>query len=150
MMQADRRIEQIFKQDERCQRLAQVEGISPLIATAFLAAVGDATVFHTARQVAAWLGLVPRQYSSGGKARLLGISKRGDCYLRTLLIHGARAVIRVSDRKIEQADGWLTRIVARRNKNVATVALAHKNARIVWALLAHDRKFQLNYKPAVA
>src|SRR5512144_3350015 len=119
MMQADRRIEQIFKQDERCQRLAQVEGISPLIATAFLAAVGDVSVFHSARQVAAWLGLVPRQHSSGGKARLLGISKRGDCYLRMLLIHGARAVIQAAERKQDPADSWLKRLLGRRNKNVA-------------------------------
>jgi transposase len=82
--QSDRRIAQIFKQDERCQHLAQVEGVGPLIVTAFLAAVGDARVFHNGRQVAAWLGLVPKQHSSGGKARLLGISKRGDGYLRTL------------------------------------------------------------------
>ena len=81
---------------------------------------------------------------------MLGISKRGDCYLRTLLIHGARAVIRVSERNVEQADSWLTRIVDRRNKNIATVALANKNARIVWALLAHNREYQSDYVPVVA
>ena len=114
-----------------------------------MASIGDAKSFENGRQLAAWLGLVPRQHSTGGKQTLLGISKRGDCYLRTLLIHGARAVIRVSERKIEQADGWLKRIVDRRNKNVAAVALANKNTRIVWALLAHDRKFQPDYTPAV-
>ena len=81
---------------------------------------------------------------------MLGISKRGDCYLRTLLIHGARAVIRVSERKVEQADSWLTQILGRRNKNVATVALANKNARIVWALLAHNREYQSDYVPVAA
>ena len=80
---------------------------------------------------------------------MLGISKRGDCYLRTLLIHSARAVIRVSERKVEQADSWLTRIVDRRNKNIATVALANKNARIVWALLAHKWEYQSDYVAVV-
>jgi transposase len=81
---------------------------------------------------------------------LLGISKRGDTYLRTLLIHGARAVIRVADRKVDHADSWLARLIGRRNKNIAAVALANKNARIVWALLAHDRGYQSGYQPIVA
>ena len=92
----------------------------------------------------------PRQHSTGGKQTLLGISKRGDSYLRTLLIHGARAVIRVAERKAEQADRWLKRLLGRRNKNVAAVALANKNARIVWALLAHDRDYQSGYVPVAA
>jgi len=93
--------------------------------------------------------LVPRQHSSGGKARLLGISKRGDVYLRTLLIHGARTVVRHAEHKADQADGWLRRLMARRHKNVATVALASKNARMVWALLAHGRKFQTDYTSVI-
>ncbi|MEQ1837288.1 MAG: transposase, partial [Candidatus Nitrotoga sp.] len=92
-------------------------------------------------------GLVPKQNSSGGKQNLLGISKRGDTYLRTLMIHGARAVIRFAENKAEQ-DSWLHKVMARRNKNVAAVALANKNARIVWALLAHDRTFRPDYTPA--
>jgi len=94
------------------------------------------------KRAAAWLGLVPRQASSGGKEQLLGISKRGDTYLRTLLIHGARAVMFHRLRRgAEEANGWLMKLLARRNRNVAAVALANKNARIVWALLAHQREY---------
>jgi transposase len=93
-------------------------------------------------------GVGPRQHSSGGKQTLLGISKRGDTYLRTLLIHGARAVIRVADRKAQHAGSWLAAVMGRRNKNVAAVALANKNARIVWALLVHDRDYAADYGSA--
>jgi transposase len=113
-----------------------------------VASVGDARNFSNARQLPAWIGIVPRQDSSGGKPTLRGISKRGDVYLRTLLIHGARAVIAQFERKVNPPDSWLKRLLARRNKNIAAVALANKNARIAWALLAHDRTFQLNYTPA--
>ena len=92
---------------------------------------------------------MPKQHSSGGKQNLLGISKRGDTYLRTLLIHGARSVMHFAEKKAEP-DGWLRKLMARRNKNVAAVALADKNARIVWALLAKDRMFRLDYTPAAA
>ena len=95
--------------------------------------------------LAAWLGLVPRQHSSGGKPTLLGISKRGDTYLRTLLIHGARAVIRVAEHKVGYAQSWLAGVIGRRNKNIAAVALANKNARIVWAMLAHDRTYRADF-----
>lgn len=141
--QYDQRIGQVFKQDECCQRLGQVEGIGPLIATAFLAAVGDARVFHSGRQVAAWLGLVPKQYSSGGKARLLGISKRGDRYLRTLLIHGARAAVQRAAQKSDSRSEWINRLCQRRGKNVTAVAVANKNARILWALLARGEAYRL-------
>ncbi|WP_439836188.1 transposase, partial [Aeromonas enteropelogenes] len=100
-------------------------------ASALIASVGDAKNFKNGRQLAAWLGLVPRQHSSGGKQTLLGISKRGDSYLRTLLIHGARAVLRVAKCKAQHADSWLAGVIGRRNHNVAAVALANKNARIV-------------------
>lgn len=140
--QADRRIEQLFKQDERSQRLAQVEGIGPLIATAFLAAVGDAQVFHNGRQVAAWLGLVPKQHSSGGKARLLGISKRGDSYLRTLLIHGARAAVQYATQKSNARSRWINALRQRRGKNITAIAVANKNARILWALLARGEPYR--------
>ena len=105
--------------------------------------------FASGRQMAAWLGLVPRQHSTGGKPTLLGISKRGDPYLRMLLIHGARAVVRISERKLE-ADSWLKRLMGRRNKNIAAVALANKNARIAWALLRHDRQYAPDHTPALA
>jgi transposase len=138
------------RQDEASRKLAKIPGIGPITASALVASIGDAKSFENGRQLAAWLGLVPRQHSSGGKPTLLGISKRGDSYLRTLLIHGARAVIRVLERKADCADAWLKGLVARRNKNVATVALANKNARVVWALLAHERDYQPGYEPALA
>lgn len=110
---------------------------------------GGATNFDGGRQLAAWLGLVPKQHSTGGKSNLLSISKRGDTYLRTLLIHGARSVIYHAEKKSTDACSWVSAVVNRRNKNVAAVALANKNARIVWALLAHDRRYEKNYVRAV-
>lgn len=120
----------------------RVEGVGPLIATAFLAAVGDASVFTQGRQVAAWLEIVPKHASSGGKVRLGGISKRGDCYLRTLLIHGARAAVQAASYKSDARSQWIKRLRERRGKNVATVALANKNARILWALLARGQPYR--------
>ena len=135
------------RQSEASKRLEGVPGIGPLTASALVASVGDAKAFKNGRQLAAWLGLVPRQDSSGGKERLLGISKRGDTYLRTLLIHGARSVLYGLKRRADQPeDGWLARLATRRNANIAAVALANKNARIVWALLAHHREYQANYE----
>lgn len=136
------------RNSEISSKLAKVPGIGPITASAVVATVGDAKSFSNGRQLAAWLGLVPKQNSSGGKNVLLGISKRGDTYLRTMLIHGARAVIHATQRKKKQIDGWLGELLVRRHKNVAVVALANKNARILWALLRHDRKFQLDYTPA--
>jgi transposase len=130
---------------ETSRKLEKVPGIGPITASAIVASVGDAKNFTSARQMAAWLGLVPRQHSSGGKNVLLGISKRGDTYLRTLLIHGARAVISALPRKKDPVDAWLGGLLQRRHVNVAAVALANKNARIIWALLAHDREFRVGY-----
>ena len=110
-----------------------------------MASIGDAKHFTDGRQLAAWLGRVPRQHSSGGKPTLLGISKRGDTYLRTLLIHGARSVIR-GPSEGQSAGRWLAGVMARRNKNVAAVALANKNARVVWALLAQERDYEADYR----
>jgi transposase len=150
--QLDRQVKQLEEQihawhreqvDSR--RLAGIPGLGPLTASALTAAIGNAREFANARQLAAWLGLVPRQASSGGKDRLLGISKRGDVYLRTLLIHGARSVLRRTRACPDPAQGWLAQLVHRRNANVAAVALANKNARIVWALLAHGREYQPGY-----
>ena len=137
-------------QSETSRKLEQIPGIGPITASALVASIGDAKNFSSGRQVAAWLGLVPRQHSSGGKPTLLGISKRGDSYLRTLLIHGARSVIYAAQRKANQIDNWLSRLLERRNLNVAAVALANKNARIVWALLARDREFRSDYTRAGA
>jgi transposase len=130
------------------RRLEAIPGIGPLSASALVASIGDAKAFKNGRQLAAWLGLVPRQHSSGGKELLLGISKRGDTYLRTLLIHGARSVLLSLKRHADQGGGWLARLAARRNANIAAVALANKNARIIWALLAHDRDYQAGYVAA--
>ncbi len=135
------------RENEASRKLAEIPGLGPITASAIVATVGDAREFKNGRQLAAWMGLVPRQHSSGGKQTLLGISKRGDTYLRTLMIHGARAVIRFAENKAEP-ESWLRKLMARRNKNVAAVALANKNARVVWALLPNDRTFRPDYTPA--
>jgi transposase len=126
--------------------LEKIPGIGPMTASALVASIAEARSFKNGRQVAAWLGLVPKQHSSGGKAQLLGISKRGDTYLRTLLIHGARAVIAAAQRK-EKPNPWLAKLLARCHPNVAAVALANKNARTAWALLAHEREYRPDYLP---
>lgn len=138
------------RENDDSRKLAKLPGIGPITASALVATVGDANSFQNARQMAAWLGLVPRQHCSGGRSMLLGISKRGDVYLRTLLIHGARSVLYAAQRKQQEIDGWLGGLIKRRNANVAAVALANKNARIVWALLAHDREFRPDYTGANA
>lgn len=143
----DRQIEAWHRNNPASQRLSGIPGIGPLTASALVASIGEVGQFKNARQFAAWLGLVPRQHSTGGKSTLLGISKRGDRYLRTLLIHGARAVLRVIDRPPGRP-GWIGQLLGRRHKNVAAVAQAHKNARIAWALLTHDRDYRSDYRVA--
>jgi len=140
----DLRVARVFGQDERCQRLAQVEGVGPLIATALVAAVGNAHEFKSGRELSAWLGLVPRQHSSGGKTVLLGISKRGDRYLRTLLIHGARSAVRTVESRKDPRSVSISRLKGRQGPNVAAVALANRNARVMWALLRRGEV----YRPA--
>jgi transposase len=139
---ADRMVQRVFTENAQCQKLARVEGIGPVIATALVAAVGNAQEFANGRHLAAWLGLVPRQCSSGGKERLLGISKRGNRYLRTLLIHGARATVHRARRKTDVRSRWIMSLEQRRGKNIATVAIANKNARIAWALLTSDAEYR--------
>lgn len=141
----DQRIKAIHRAHPVCQRLAEIPGVGPLTATAIVSAVGDPSMFKNGRAMSAWLGLVPRQHSSGGKEVLLGISKRGDTYLRKLLIHGARTVVRWRDRHPEDRQTrWLKVLVERRGVNRATVALANKNARRIWVLMAHE----VEYDPA--
>ena len=135
--------------NENSRKLAKMPGIGPITASAMVASLGDAKSFKNGRQESAWLGLVPKQNSTGGKTVLLGMSKRGDSYLRTLLIQGARSMIYAAQRK-EISDSWLGRLLKRRNANVAAVALANKNARIIWALLAGDREFRSDYMTVVA
>jgi transposase len=132
------------------RKLDAVPGIGPVTASALVANIGNAQSFANPRQLAAWLGIVPRQHSTGGKTVLLGISKRGDTYLRTLMIHGARAVIRQAKKKPGHEHTWLGQLLKRRPVNVAACALANKNARTVWALLAHDREYQADYQPRMA
>jgi transposase len=143
MASYDCRVDQVARQTEPAQRLMQAPGIGPVTATALVATVGNAHAFKNGRQFAAWLGLVPRQHSSGGTRRLGRITKRGDVYLRTLLIHGARAVMRQLARRTDATSRWVTVLHARRGFNKTVVALAAKHARIVWALLATGRSYQL-------
>jgi transposase len=148
----DQQVEELERQiklwhagNEQSRKLETIAGIGPLTASAYVATVGDAKSFRNARQVPAWLGMVPRHDGTGGKVKMGSISKRGDVYLRTLLIHGARTVIRHIEHKPEQADSWLRKLITRRHKNIAAVALAAKNARIAWALLAHERSYESDY-----
>ncbi len=145
----DSMIESIARSDEQARLLMTIPGVGPMTATALLASIGEAGVFRNGRECAAWLGLVPRQHSTGGKDRLLGISKRGDRYVRCLLIHGARAVVRQRTCK-ERTDArsqWLQRLLERRHRNVATVALANRMARTAWAVLASGKPYEENYVP---
>ena len=153
LVELDRQVQELEKQinawhrsNEDSQRLEKIPGFGPLTASALVASLGDAKSFRNGRELAAWLGLVPRQHSSGGKTLLLGISKRGDGYLRTLMVHGARSVIRVAEHKDTRTDSWSTEMMKRRHKNVATVARANKNARVAWALLAHRREYNAGYE----
>ena len=142
----DAQIEAIAASDAQVQRLMTIPGLGPKGATALVAAVGeDPTLFHNGRGLAAWLGLVPRQHSTGGRERLLGISKRGDVYLRQLLIHGARAVLRWVERKADPTSRWATALKARRHTNVACVAMANKIARVAYAVMTTGKP----YDPAV-
>ncbi|WP_049622254.1 IS110 family transposase [Frateuria defendens] len=137
----ERRLQIWQRQDEACRRIAEIPGVGLLTATAAVATMGDAKAFTSGREFAAWLGLVPRQVGTGGRVKLLGISKRGDTYLRTLLIHGARVVLARSKEPSE----WAMNLAKRRPVNVAVVAMANKTARTLWALLAHQRAYQPGY-----
>ena len=140
----DRQIRALAQASEPARRLMQVEAIGPQTATALVASMGDPHVFDSGRSYAASLGMTPRQHSSGGKERLGRITRQGDSYLRTLLVHGARAHLRVVDTKTDAKSAWARRLKERRHVNIAAVALAAKNARIAWAILAHGTE----YRPA--
>lgn len=137
----DRHIDAVFRANEACQRIACIEGVGPKTATAFVAAVGDPAEFKNGRHFAAWLGLVPRQHSSGDRFQLMGISKRGDKYLRTLLVHGARAVLRTAPKKNDHKHQWALQLAARRGAAKAIVAIANKMARVIWVLLAKKQDY---------
>jgi transposase len=138
----DRKIEAIFKASEVCQRIAKIRGIGPKTSTAMIAAIGDGSDFKNGRHLAAWLGLVPRQHSSGERHLMMGISKRGSQHLRTLLVHGARAVVRTAVRKTDARSMWVNELRLRRGYNRATVAVANKNARVIWALLTSGQPYR--------
>jgi len=140
--EADAVIRRMASEDEACQRLVEVPGVGPVIATAMISAVGNGAAFKKGRGFAAWLGLVPGQYSTGGKQKLLGISKRGDKYLRRLFVHGAHAVLQ---QRVKQSSGlseWLGQLTSRVHRNVAVVALANKLARMSWAVLAKGERYR--------
>ena len=143
----DRQIGERARNDPRADRLMTVPGVGPLIVTALIATVGDARQFKSGRELSAWLGLVPREHSSGERTILLGISKRGDRYLRTLLIHGARSALRCAPRKRDRRSQWIGAVRDRRGPNIAAVALANKNARVLWALLTRTEEYRV---PAAA
>jgi transposase len=136
------KLEQYARQDEACQRLQTVPGFGPIVSSAFIGVIGNGEQFSKGRDAAASLGLVPRQHSTGGKNTLLGISKRGDRYLRSLLVHGARAVVSHAVGRDDPLSRWINRIHERRGKNKAVVALANKMARIGWAVLRHGTSYQ--------
>lgn len=138
----DAELTAMARQDDACRRLCEIPGIGALNATALVAAVGNGAVFDRGRDMAAWLGLVPREYSTGGKQHLLGISKRGNKYLRTLLIHGARAALPHLAARDDALGSWLRTLLARVHRNVAVVALANKLARIAWAVLIGNRRYE--------
>jgi transposase len=146
LRELDRELQAIANEDPVAKRLQQLRGVGPLVATALVATVGDGRQFRKGRQMAAALGLTPRQHSTGDKRRLLGISKRGDVYLRTLLIHGARAVVSQARHRHDPLSRWVTGIAKRSHTNKAAVALANKTARIAWAMLRQGT----DYNPQLA
>jgi transposase len=143
-------IEAHARQSDVACRLQTIPGMGPITASALDASIGNARQFRAGRHLAAWLGLVPRQHSTGGKPVLLGTSKRGDCYLRQLFVHGARAVISVAQRNEGKRDKTITGWLSRKHINVAVVAMANRNARIAWAVIAHERTYDTQFREELA
>lgn len=138
----DQKLEAIAKSNKACRRIKEVEGIGTVTAVAIVSTIGNPNDFKNGRHFAAFVGLVPRQDSSGGRNRLLGITKRGNTYVRQLLVHGARSVVRYADKKRDTRSVWVNQLKSRAGVNRATVAVANKNARIVWALLKYQQAYQ--------
>jgi hypothetical protein len=139
--EASAELQRIAKQDDACSRLMEIPGVGPLVSTALVASVGNAIAFRKGRDLAAWLGLVPRQHSTGGRPKLLGISKRGNEYLRRMLLHGARSVMMQTERNPSALGIWITDLSKRKHHNVTAVALANKMARIAWAMLTRGSHY---------
>jgi transposase len=146
MSELDKQVAVVAPEDPTAKRLQQLRGVGPLIATALVATVGDGKQYRKGRDMAAALGLTPRQHSSGGKDRLLGISKRGDAYLRCLLVHGARSAMRTAKDKDDRLSRWIINLQARRHANVVAVAMANKMARMAWVIMTRD----VDYDPDLA
>jgi transposase len=138
----DRVIQKTAKENEACQRLTEIPGVGPVTATALIAAVGNGSTFQKGRNLAAWMGIVPREYSTGGKQKLLGISKRGNKYLRTLFVQGARSVLQQRDKQAPGLSSWLAQLLARAHQNVVIVALANKMVRMAWAVLCKNERYR--------
>jgi transposase len=140
--EADAMIKKTACENEACQRLVVIPGIGPVTATAVIAAIGNGGAFRKGREFAAWMGLVPREHSTGGKQKLLGISKRGNSYLRRLFVQGARAVLQQRTKQSSGLSRWLAQLTSRTHRNVAGVALANKLARMAWAVLAKNEPYR--------
>jgi transposase len=140
--QMDAVIEQRAREDEACQRLTTIPGVGPVTATALIAAIGNGAAFRKGRDLAAWVGMVPRECSTGGKQKLLGISKRGNAYLRRLFVQGARSVLQQRHKQASALSSWLAQLLARRHQNVAIVALANKLVRTAWAVLCKNQSYR--------
>ena len=138
----DKKLIAISKKHPVCQRLETIPGVGPIIASAIVAAVNDPQDFKNGRQFAAWLGLVPRQSSTGGKSKLLSISKRGDVYIRKQLVHGARSVLYVAHKKEDKRSIWANALKNKKGWNKAAVAVANKNARTIWAMLRYETEYK--------
>jgi transposase len=142
----DQTMQTLANTHEAARRLLKLRGVGPITATALVASLGDGHVFESGRDASAWVGLVPGQHSSGGKDKLLGISKRGDAYLRTLLVHGARSAIQAAKGREDSLSRWVQNLCTRRNKNIAAVALANKTMRMAWAILKTGADYQADYR----
>jgi transposase len=140
--EAEALIQRAAEQSEVCQRLDAIPGIGPLTATALMAAIGNGGAFRKGREFAAWVGLVPREHSTGGKQKLLGIGKRGNSYLRKLFVQGARAVLKYREKQSSGLRNWLAELSSRCHYNVVGVALANKLARMAWAVLASGEVYR--------
>lgn len=145
----NRKLEAIANTNVICQNLMTIPGVGILGATILFTVLSDPTIFENGRHFAAYLGLVPRQHSSGGKEKLFGISKRGDTYIRSLLIHGGRSVVKYAPKKKDNRSQWVCKLNERAGYNRATVAIANKNARVAWALVKNEAEYKADYKKAV-
>jgi len=138
----DRVIQKIAKENEACQRLTEIPGVGPVTATALISAVGNGSTFQKGRNLAAWMGIVPGEYSTGGKQKLLGISKRGNKYLRRLFVQGARSVLQQRHKQAARLSSWLAQLLGRTHQNVVVVALANKLVRMAWAVLCKNERYR--------